>query len=271
MTAIAPIPDRIQDLDFNGSDSRDPISTDDTDAGYYQGSIWINTDTGNSFICTDATASAAVWLPLSTIGTVAYGMNVAGDDLVIAAGRSTGSGISGGVIFKYATQFGVSGSTPGTLATAFQILPGYLGGGTVFSTACQFLAAATFSSSVGFSGSVGATTFVEAGTYVKAGTFYKLPLPTELTISSYVVTATQSYHTIDTEGDAASGDLRSINGLSQSDVIFIRAVHTDRTVVLKHALGNIYTFSGSDISLDSTEKMVMGVMTSGNKLLIIGP
>jgi len=39
----------------------DPTATDDTNAGYEVGSIWINTTEDTYFICVDATAAAAVW------------------------------------------------------------------------------------------------------------------------------------------------------------------------------------------------------------------
>lgn len=50
---------RIDMLD--GSSSADPSSTDDTSKGYQSGSLWTNSSTGNVFLCTDNTASAAVW------------------------------------------------------------------------------------------------------------------------------------------------------------------------------------------------------------------
>lgn len=79
---------------------------------------------------------------------------------------------------------------------------------------------------------------------------------TELTIASGAVTATQGSHTIDTEADAASDDLDTINGGSANEILFIRADNTARTVVVTTA-GNIVTPTGSSISLDETYKMLM--------------
>lgn len=45
----------------NFSATTDPTGTDDTNAGYSKGSIWINTVTNETFMCTDETASSAVW------------------------------------------------------------------------------------------------------------------------------------------------------------------------------------------------------------------
>lgn len=45
-----------------------PGATDDSAAGYSVGSIWIDTIADNSFICVDATATAAVWNDLTAGG-----------------------------------------------------------------------------------------------------------------------------------------------------------------------------------------------------------
>lgn len=45
----------------NFSATTDPTVTDDTNAGYSKGSLWINTTNDNTFICTDDTTSNAVW------------------------------------------------------------------------------------------------------------------------------------------------------------------------------------------------------------------
>ena len=48
--------------DYIGTDA--PAVTDDEDAGYAVGSQWIDTDAAGGsrvFLCTDATAGAAVW------------------------------------------------------------------------------------------------------------------------------------------------------------------------------------------------------------------
>jgi hypothetical protein len=45
-----------------------PTATNDSASGYVVGSVWVNTATSSSYICTDNTASAAVWRPLT--GTI---------------------------------------------------------------------------------------------------------------------------------------------------------------------------------------------------------
>lgn len=110
--------------------------------------------------------------------------------------------------------------------------------------------------------------------YVKAiydGTAFQIISPTskhpfkglrfpdqgELTISSGAITVTGTHHTIDTESDAASDDLDTINGGSDGMIIIIRAENTARTVVIKNGTGNIETPDDNDITLDTTEKEVM--------------
>lgn len=52
-------------------DTRDPINTDDTAAGFVKGSIWLNETEGAAHMCADASAGAAVWIALG--GATPYG------------------------------------------------------------------------------------------------------------------------------------------------------------------------------------------------------
>ena len=74
---------------------------------------------------------------------------------------------------------------------------------------------------------------------------------TELTIASGAITATQGYHTIDTESDAATDDLDTITVAGgEGDVLVIRPESSARTVVVKHGTGNVQCVGGDDITLD---------------------
>lgn len=44
----------------------DPTVNDDSGDGYAIGSVWINTTSDEAFICTDATAGAAVWKSMTS-------------------------------------------------------------------------------------------------------------------------------------------------------------------------------------------------------------
>lgn len=70
----------------------------------------------------------------------------------------------------------------------------------------------------------------------------------ELTIESGQITVTHSYHTVDTESNAASDDLTTINGGSEGDLLLIRAADDARTIVAKDGTGNLRL--SSDFSLD---------------------
>ena len=74
---------------------------------------------------------------------------------------------------------------------------------------------------------------------------------TELTIATGAVTATKSFHTIDTESDAASDDLDTIGGGRAGQRLVVMANNSARTVVLKDGTGNL-KLTG-DISLDNAE------------------
>jgi len=91
--------------------------------------------------------------------------------------------------------------------------------------------------------------------------------PSELTISSGVVTATRSFHTVDTEGGISTDDLDTINGGNTGCLLVVKAVNTARTVVVKNGTGNIQlTKTGGDISLDNTEKAVILLYDGSNWL-----
>jgi len=85
---------------------------------------------------------------------------------------------------------------------------------------------------------------------------------TELTISTGSITPTQSYHIVDTEGDASSDDLTTISGSVVGVILVIRPAHTDRTVVVKDGTGNIKCVG--DFSMDSNEDMMTLICTGSN-------
>ena len=85
---------------------------------------------------------------------------------------------------------------------------------------------------------------------------------TELTIATGEITVTQSRHTVDTEGDAASDDLDTINGGSEGDILILAAISNARTVVVKDSTGNITT--AGDFSLDNGADRIMLVRGATN-------
>lgn len=87
---------------------------------------------------------------------------------------------------------------------------------------------------------------------------------TELTIATGVVTATKSYHSIDTQSDAASDDLDTINGGSEGQILVIRANNAARTVVAKDGTGNLKL--AGDMSLDNSEDTLTLIFDGTNWL-----
>lgn len=75
---------------------------------------------------------------------------------------------------------------------------------------------------------------------------------TELTIATGVVTVSRSSHTIDTESDAATDDLVTINGGTTGQILILRAASSIRTVVVKDTADNI-RLAGGDMTLNHTE------------------
>ena len=73
--------------------------------------------------------------------------------------------------------------------------------------------------------------------------------PTELTIAAGVVTITQNHHTIDTEADAATDDLDTINGLGIGTILVIQPATATRTIVVKNS-GTSLDLAG-DFTMDS--------------------
>lgn len=78
----------------------------------------------------------------------------------------------------------------------------------------------------------------------------------ELTISSGEVTITQAFHKIDTESDASTDDLETINGGLDGSLLFLRSANSARTVVVKDMAGNI-NLAGGDFSLTATNDVLM--------------
>ena len=84
----------------------------------------------------------------------------------------------------------------------------------------------------------------------------------EVTISSGVLTITESFHKVDTEGDASSDDVDTISGGHVGMILVLVAHNTHRTVVLKDGTGNLLL--GDDFSLDTTHDSIMLIFNGTN-------
>lgn len=88
-------------------------------------------------------------------------------------------------------------------------------------------------------------------TKLKVSGWMSIGASSELTIAGGVVTATQSNHSIDTQADAASDDLDTINGGTGGDILVLRSENSARDVTVKDGTGNIYL--AGDCVLDNIQ------------------
>jgi len=95
--------------------------------------------------------------------------------------------------------------------------------------------------------------------------FVHVKASSELTIASGVVTADQTFHSIDTQADASADDLDTINGGGDGDIIIIKAEHADRTIVVKDGTGNLQT--AGDFSMDNSTDTMMLINSGGSTWL----
>ena len=95
----------------------------------------------------------------------------------------------------------------------------------------------------------------------------RLGTASELTIATGAITVTGDYHRVDTESNAASDDLDTINGMQDGDEVVIRAENGARTVVLKDGTGNLSL--GADISLDDADDIIK-LFHNGTNIVKIG-
>lgn len=76
---------------------------------------------------------------------------------------------------------------------------------------------------------------------------------TTLTIATGIITAAgRMIYKVDTEAAAATDDLDTISGGVAGDMLILMAANDARTVVVKHATGNILLHGAADFSLDHT-------------------
>lgn len=104
--------------------------------------------------------------------------------------------------------------------------------------------------------------------WAAAGGSHVFTADTELTIATGDIAATQDYHRIDTEADAASDNLDGITGGSDGDILLIRPENTARTVVVRHNqnaanVKNILLQGGNNYTMDDDSDMLLLVYEGG--------
>lgn len=79
--------------------------------------------------------------------------------------------------------------------------------------------------------------------------------PTELTIATGAITITKSFHTIDTEANAAADDLITISSGAVGDRLLLKSVANARVVTVKNT-GNIRLEGGVDFVMSTNEDTI---------------
>ena len=92
----------------------------------------------------------------------------------------------------------------------------------------------------------------------------RLAATTELTIATGVVTVTKSFHSIDTECDACTDCLVTINGGAAGDILIIVANNGARSIVAKDGTGNLEL--AGDFTLDNVEDTLSLIYNGTNWL-----
>jgi len=103
--------------------------------------------------------------------------------------------------------------------------------------------------------------YFKGRTIVYASEFDEGP---ELTISGGVITATQNYHQVDTEADAGTDDLDTINGGTVGQILIIRPQNDSRTIVAKDSTGNLKL--AGNFSMEELEDTLTLIYTGSNWL-----
>lgn len=98
----------------------------------------------------------------------------------------------------------------------------------------------------------GDATFQTGDLIVSSG-FLNVGSASEVTInSSGAITATKTYHEVDTYSDASSDNLDTINGGSEGDILILKSVNNSRDTTIRDT-----AVSGGNISLDGGVQFVL--------------
>jgi len=91
----------------------------------------------------------------------------------------------------------------------------------------------------------------------------------ELTIASGAITATHSFHLVDTEGDASADDLDSITAGTTGQILILKPASGSRDVRIRNGEDNIYTSGGSSFSMNTTNDTAILLADGSNWYLIL--
>lgn len=165
-----------------------------------------------------------------TTGTPVSGLNV---EVILSISDGTDSADIAKIVGEYLDFFGASWDDEPSSGISFQVKDFSNSWTTVLSLYGESEGGSSFAQPVALSSRV------------------NLGSPSELTISSGSITVLKSYHTVDTESDAATDDLDSISGGNEGDIVRLFAENSSRTVVLKDGTGNLRLTSDCSLASDT--------------------
>ena len=208
-------------------------------------------DNGNISIGSD------VLDPVTDLDIRGAGSNIGGELALTMADTAVGSGETLGTIRFQAPKVSAGGDSIETAAYIKAISSGTFSAtrnDTALTFATAYSESATEKMRIDPNGNVG---IGESSPGVELDVAGRVAIgnQTELTIASGAITITQSYHKVDTEGDASSDDLATINGGGTvGTILVLSAANDSRTVVVKNGTGNIVC--GADFTLDNSSDTI---------------
>ena len=101
---------------------------------------------------------------------------------------------------------------------------------------------------------LGSTLLLTANEGVSTPKLLLTPQASDVAIASGVIAVTDSVHLVDTEGNAATDDLDTINGGSDGYILILRSSVNSRDITLKDGTGNLYL--AGDFTLSHTQDTI---------------
>jgi len=211
-----------------------PTITNDAGSGYAVGSVWINTSTDDCFVCTDATAGAAIWQktvfeyansikPLAT-NTVDLGTSsLKYKDLYIdGTGYLDALSVSGASTFTGTVTTGNISQTSGTATFAtVDVNGGVIDGTAIGATTPSTVVGTTITANTGFTGNLTGNVTYVSGT--PTSTFYNVTVNgtlnapnSNITGNITATTGTSTFNNLTITGtlDMDASTASTITGLS---------------------------------------------------------
>lgn len=260
-----------------------PGVTDDNDGSngtFLPGSCWIDSSTDQVWICVDDSDGAAVWVNVGGVESLLGSVS----ELTISSGAVTATGTRHSIDTEGDASSDFLDTINGGVDGQLLLLTAENTGRNVY---------LTDNGNIEFSGDAYHLRIADSSPVllIYNGTVSKWQVPrlamatarilhvenddniadVEQTIASGSVTVTRSYHSIDTESDAAYDELATINGGIEGMVLFVKAENSSRRVVVKgDGSGNVVTPDGADVVL-STNGFTQFFRGSSNWLLVSDP